>query len=112
MSSPVLRVLSLGAGVQSSCLLLLSLAGDLPRVDAAIFADTGWEPRAVYQHLTRLKAVAAKAGVPVYRVTAGNLRRDALDPGHRFASMPLHVRREDGGRGWSAASAPANTRSP
>jgi hypothetical protein len=99
MTAPVLRVLSLGAGVQSSCLLLLSLAGELPRVDAAVFADTGWEPRAVYQHLARLEAAAAEAGVPVYRVSAGNLRRDALDPRHRFASMPLHVRREDGRRG-------------
>jgi integrase len=41
MTAPVLRVLSLGAGVQSSCLLLLSLAGELPQVDAAVFADTG-----------------------------------------------------------------------
>jgi hypothetical protein len=94
-----LRILSLGAGVQSSCLLLMSLTGDLPRLDAVIFADTGWEPKAVYQHLERLEAVAAAAGVPVWRLSAGNLRRDALDPRHRFASLPLYVRREDGGRG-------------
>jgi hypothetical protein len=99
MTPPVLRVLSLGAGVQSSTVLLMSLAGELPLVDAAVFADTGWEPRAVYQHLDRLEAAAAKAGVPVYRVSTGNLREDALDPRHRFASMPLHVRREDGRRG-------------
>lgn len=99
MTPPVLRALSLGAGVQSSCLLLLSLAGELPRVDAAVFADTGWEPHAVYAHLARLEAAAAQAGVPVYRVSAGNLRDDVLDPRHRLASMPLHVRRKDGGRG-------------
>jgi hypothetical protein len=95
----VLRVLSLGAGVQSSTLLLMSLAGELPRLDAAVFADTGWEPMAVYQHLDRLQATAETAGLAVYRVSAGNLRADALDPGHRFASMPLHVRRPDGRRG-------------
>jgi 3'-phosphoadenosine 5'-phosphosulfate sulfotransferase (PAPS reductase)/FAD synthetase len=94
-----LRVLSLGAGVQSSCLLLMSLAGELPRLDAAAFADTGWEPAAVYAHLDRLEATAKAAGVPVYRVSAGNLRADALDPDRRFAPMPLHVRRPDGGRG-------------
>jgi|SRR5215213_11152931 len=96
---PLLRVLSLGAGVQSSTLLLMSLAGELPRLEAAVFADTGWEPRAVYEHLDRLQAAAAAAGLPIYRVSAGNLRTDALDPTHRFASMPLHVRRPDGRRG-------------
>src|SRR6266542_1825427 len=95
----VLRVLSLGAGVQSSTCLLMSLAGELPRLHAAIFADTGWEPKAVYQHLERLEATAQAGGVPVYRVSAGNLRSDALDPDHHFASLPLFVRREDGGRG-------------
>ena len=95
----VLRVLSLGAGVQSSTCLLLSLAGELPRLDAAVFADTGWEPRAVYEHLDRLEAAAQASGVPVYRVSAGNLRSDALDPDHHFASLPLYVRRHDGGRG-------------
>ena len=38
---PVLNVLSLGAGVQSSTLLLMSCRGVLPKLDAAIFADTG-----------------------------------------------------------------------
>ena len=95
----VLRVLSLGAGVQSSTCLLMSLAGELPRLDAAVFADTGWEPKAVYQHLERLEATAQAGGVPVHRVGAGNLRRDALDPDHHFASLPLFVRRADGGRG-------------
>jgi hypothetical protein len=91
----VLRVLSLGAGGQSSTLLLMSLAGELPRLDGAVFADTGWEPKAVYQHLDRLQAAAE---IPIYRVSV-NLRHDALDPGHRFASMPLHVRRPDGRSG-------------
>jgi hypothetical protein len=70
----VLRVLSLGAGVQSSTCLLMSLAGELPRLDAAVFADTGWEPKAVYAHLDRLEATATAGGIPVYRVSAGNLR--------------------------------------
>jgi hypothetical protein len=94
-----LRVLSLGAGVQSSTVLLMSLAGDLPPLDAAVFADTGWEPRAVYAHLARLEAVAKAGRLPIFRVRKGNLRADALNPRHRFASMPLHVRRDDGGHG-------------
>lgn len=91
-NEPTLHVLSLGAGVQSSVLLMLSAAGILPKLDAAIFADTGWEPAAVYDHLNRLEAEVAKpAGIPIIRVSVGNIRDDALDPEHRFASMPLFV---------------------
>ncbi len=99
MSGPPLRILSLGAGVQSSCVLLMSIEGELDHLDAAIFSDTGWEPAAVYAHLARLEDTAAMAGVPVHRVSAGNLRADALDPAHRFASMPLHVRNSSGAKG-------------
>jgi hypothetical protein len=96
-----LRVLSLGAGVQSSTVLLMSLCGDLPPLDAAIFADTGWEPGAVYRHLDWLEARCAVAGVPLYRVSAGNIRADVLADGDKRwnAQIPLHVRRADGGRG-------------
>lgn len=40
MSDPTLRVLSLGAGVQSTTLLLLAAEGRIGPLDAAIFADT------------------------------------------------------------------------
>lgn len=48
--SPIrLRVLSLGAGVQSTTLVLMAAHGVVgPMPDCAIFADTGWEPKAVY----------------------------------------------------------------
>lgn len=102
MSAPTLRVLSLGAGVQSTSLLLLAAEGRLPKLDAAIFADTGWEPRAVYEHLDRIeREVARPAGIPLLRVSSGNIRSDALDPGTRFASMPLHILNPDGGNGMS-----------
>lgn len=93
------RILSLGAGVQSTTVLLMSIAGDLPPIEHAIFADTGWEPKAVYRHLRRLEEFALAAGVKVHRVSAGNLRADALDPDARFASMPLFTRGEDNTRG-------------
>ena len=52
------RVLSLGGGVQSVALYLLAATGDerlgeLP--DLAVFADTGWEPRHVYETIKLLK---------------------------------------------------------
>lgn len=102
MTEPAMRLLSLGAGVQSTTLALLSAAGDLPKLDGAIFADTGWEPAAVYTHLDRLEAeVLIPAGIPLYRVSVGNIRNDALDPEHRFASMPLFIRNQDGGDGMT-----------
>jgi hypothetical protein len=96
---PALRLLSLGAGVQSTTVLLLACEGEIPPFDVALFADTGWEPRAVYANLNRLTAHAAKHGIPVRRVSAGNIRADALDPKHRFVSMPLHTLNPDGSRG-------------
>lgn len=56
LEKPRLRVLSLGAGVQSSVLALMSAGGELERLDAAIFADTGNERRRVYAWLGWLEA--------------------------------------------------------
>ncbi|HEY1484715.1 MAG TPA: hypothetical protein VGF84_01350, partial [Micromonosporaceae bacterium] len=89
MTDTIPRYLSLGAGVQSSTLIVLAAAGDIPTFDLAIFADTGWEPAAVYRNLDRLTGIAAAAGIPIVRVAQGHIRADALDPAHRFASMPL-----------------------
>lgn len=51
----MIRVLSLGAGVQSTTLALMAARGELPMPDCAIFADTGWEPAHVYRHLDWLE---------------------------------------------------------
>jgi hypothetical protein len=72
-----LRVLSLGAGVQSSTLALMSARGELPAVNCAIFADTQGEPQAVYDYLGWLESVLP---YPVYRVTKGNLWKSASTP--------------------------------
>ncbi|MFB8440497.1 hypothetical protein ACFC7A_15770 [Streptomyces niveus] len=83
-------------------MLALSAEGTLPKVDYAIFADTGWEPKAVYDHLDRLEQeIARPAGIPIFRVSSGNIRADALDPDHRFASMPLHILNKDGRAGMT-----------
>ena len=50
-----LRILSLGAGVQSSTLALMIEKGEIPMVDAAIFADVGAEPKKVIKWLDFLK---------------------------------------------------------
>lgn len=73
LDDPQLRVLSLGAGLQSSTLAWMSARGDLPRVDFAVFADTGWEPKAVYDYLDWM---SPQLPFPVIRV-----KRDGRDLG-------------------------------
>jgi hypothetical protein len=97
---PIINALSLGAGVQSSALLLMSAHGLLPKVDYAAFADTGWERPETYAALSRLENdVARPAGIEIVRLSAGNIRRDALDPHCRFSTMPLFIRNRDGSKG-------------
>ncbi len=47
LDAPKLRVLSLGAGVQSTTLALMAARGEIEAPDCAIFADTGDEPAQV-----------------------------------------------------------------
>lgn len=65
-------VLSLGAGTQSSALLLLAVDDELPddvaRPELAVFADTGGEPAAVYDWLGVLRELAEPAGIRVETV--------------------------------------------
>lgn len=74
------RFLSLGAGVQSSTLALMIAHGEVPMVDAGIFADTQAEPLSVMDWLNNLEKLVAAAPYPfpIYRVTAGNLANDML----------------------------------
>lgn len=95
-----MRVLSLGAGVQSTTLALMAAAGEIEAPDCAIFADTGWEPQSVYEHLDRLMAALP---FPVHIVSAGNLRDDiergSSSRSGRFAAVPWFMRHPDGSAG-------------
>ncbi len=75
----MLKILSLGAGVQSTAVLLMSCRGILPKLDAAIFADTQWEPKSVYKHLAWLEVEAKSYGIPVLKGTRGDLRADGIE---------------------------------
>ena len=70
-----LRILSLGAGVQSTALALMIEKGEVAMVDAAIFSDTGSEPRRVYAHLNWLEK---QLSYPIYKVQWRNLREDII----------------------------------
>jgi hypothetical protein len=86
-------ILSLGAGVQSSTLALMAAHGEItPMPDVAIFADTGWEPKAVYEWLDWLEK---ELPYPVQRVSSGNLRDDQIKKNiasFHPASLPYFTR--------------------
>jgi hypothetical protein len=86
-----LRIISLGAGVQSSVMALMAAKGEItPMPDCAIFADTQFEPDSVYEHLEWLEE---KLPFPVHKVTVGNIKEDALKgenkSGTKFVTMPF-----------------------
>lgn len=84
-----MRILNLGAGVQSTRVFLMSHYGDIEPIDHAIFGDTQEEPLAVYDHLRWLRTVPAP--VPIIHVaTVGKLGDDLMKGrnGGRFASIP------------------------
>ena len=106
-SRVVYRAISLGAGVQSSVLALLLSRADSRLLDsgytvpdAAIFADTGWEPDYVYSHLDWLEK---QLQFPLIRVSDGNikenLKKGKTVSGHSFIDVPLFTVNEDGKKG-------------
>lgn len=94
LPTKTLRIVSLGAGMQSSALLMLAIEGRVA-ADCAIFADTGWEPQSVYDNLAVLTDHAEREGFPLYTVTAGNIFDDWTS-GNRQASVPFYLRNPDG----------------
>ena len=95
-------LLSLGAGVQSTTLLILAARGDLEPLDGAVFADTGWEPAAVYTHLDRIERdIATPAGIPMHRICFGNIRDEPSTgrvPSIKSRSTPAQRRLGHGAR--------------
>jgi hypothetical protein len=99
MGPRMIRVLSLGAGVQSTATLLLAEAGRIEPFDAAIFADTGWEPRAVYDHLAMLERTVK---TPIIRVSGGNIRDTTIPFGSGGAlDAPFFLVNQRGGKGMA-----------
>lgn len=89
------RFLHLGAGVQSSTIVEMIVEGDLPRVDAVIFADTGNEPKHVYKQVAYLKTRLASVNIPLYEVKkpqSEGIAKDFMKQAGRFATMPLYTR--------------------
>ena len=109
--APSIRSLSLGAGVQSTVLALLADCQEygLERPDVAVFADTGWEPPSVYQHLDWLES---QLSYELVRVSAGNIRENILNgvntDGHRYLTIPAFIINPDGTKATAARQCTTN----
>ena len=99
------HVISLGAGVQSTVVYLMAALGELaPMPEAAIFADTQWEPIHVYRHLDWLQSL--ELDIPIFRVSAGDLYQNTWDGArlktglkYPFTDIPAFAKHNDGTRG-------------
>lgn len=84
-----LRVISLGAGVQSTTLALMAAHGEIgPMPDCAIFADTGEEPSDVYKHLLWLRT-SKVLPFPVHVIETGPLGDRLFDDNE--ARIPVYT---------------------
>lgn len=80
--------------MQSTTMALMAAHGEItPMPDCAIFADTGWEPKAVYDHLQWIMSPNVLP-FPVYVVSSGNIHDDLIAGGSeragRFVTIPAH----------------------
>lgn len=75
----MMQVISLGMGLKSVALYLMSSMGQLPRADYAVFSDTGRESTATYTYLHFLKAwQQANNGIKILICREKNLYSDLL----------------------------------
>jgi len=80
------RVLSWGLGVQSTCLAVMSVLGDIPPFDFIISSDTGWELPETYLVKDYYVKFLTEHGANVELVSGGNIYLDELEK----ISMPMH----------------------
>lgn len=104
MAKPILRVLSFGAGVQSTTLALMAAHGEItPMPDCAIFADAD-ESEPVYDHL-RWMMSGNVLPFPIHMVSIGNLGDEILRSTRgesrkgSDARPPFYVLNDNGSKG-------------
>lgn len=86
------HIISLGAGVQSSTMLLLADRGEIePMPDLAIFSDVGDEPQEVYDWLEWLKTEVKNIPIKIVsfdgKVLSEQVGKDR--PSGKFKTMPI-----------------------
>ena len=98
------RFLSLGLGVQSTAIYFMASMGQLPRMEAAIFADLGKEKKGTIDYLEYVQEWQQNNnGIPITVIRTKNLYEDLLNytnsTGQRFSSIPAYTRNDDGSIG-------------
>lgn len=92
---PVIRILSLGGGIQSTTMALMASQNQFAyKPDFAIFADTGWEPSYIYDTLDNLENLI---DFPILRVGTGRKLSDdvfyGMKPSGSFGvKIPVHLK--------------------
>lgn len=97
----MLRIESLGCGRQSSTIFLMSCLGELPKLDHAIFADTGDETADVYEYRDFLADMGRQHGVEVHTVSRqgpaiSEHAKDRVTEGRRLDKPPFWTHGKDG----------------
>jgi hypothetical protein len=82
-----MRILSWGVGLQSTTLLEMSVEGVIPKLDAAIFADTGFEHEYTHAIYNFYAPRALEAGIEVIKIGGQNILGDS----YKKVSLPLFV---------------------
>ena len=96
----MIDVISLGAGKQSSYMLLSALQGNYKYYpNLVVFSDTGCEPQYVYNYLDWLENYTmANFGMPIARVAQGNLMNDVIEyvrgNRKRVSMLPLRMKKD------------------
>ena len=103
-----LKILSCGAGMQSTALALISCAQvdgpvehpEVPRYDAVIYCDLGIEPEWVARQVAFLENACTRQGIPFY-ILKSDLYQDYMENFgvRRVAGMPFWTLDEDGKAG-------------
>lgn len=103
-----LKILSCGAGMQSTALALISCAQvdgpvehpEVPRYDAVIYCDLGIEPEWVARQVAFLEDACTRQGIPFY-ILKSDLYQDYMENFgvRRVAGMPFWTLDEDGKAG-------------
>lgn len=94
MTNPALTIISLGWGVQSWALAAMSALGVLPKVDAAVHADTFFERSETYEFAQKWTPWLEGRGIKV--VTVSDKKHDGAIDEWGGVFLPLFTRTADG----------------
>jgi|TARA_R110000824_G_C15069136_1_gene663186 hypothetical protein len=94
------KIISVGMGIQSTALYLMSSMGEIERADAAVFSDPGAEHPVTYSLIEWVLDWQQKHdGIPLF-IVKKSLKDDILkgenSTGHKFATIPAFTKAKTG----------------